>query len=79
MRRLDYELALAKRRPWRDWPGWFWFHMVKRPYYAYMLHRRRKLGTYREGMPPSDTATRVRGDMLAGALPAKRIPKDTVN
>lgn len=53
--------------------------MVKRPYYAYMLHRRRKLGTYREGLPPSHTATRVRGDMLAGALPAKRIPKDTVN
>lgn len=79
IRRLDYELALAKRRRWRDWPTWLWFHLVKRHYYAYLLYRRRKLGTYRVGLPPSATATRVRRTTLAEALPPRHFPKDTLH
>lgn len=78
MRRLEYELALAKRRPWSDWPGWLWFHLAKRHYYAYLLYRRRKLGVYREGLPPGGTATRVPRNMLNEALPSRHV-KDTVN
>lgn len=79
IRRLRWEYALARRRPWRDWPGWLWFNLVKYPYWTYTQYRGRKLGILREGLPANENATRVRRNMLAEALPSRHVDRSKLH
>lgn len=74
-RRLEAELALARRRPLADWPGWFWYHLFKRHYYTVHRWNLRRRGRLRPGLPPSGKGTINRSNMLHDMMPSRHQPK----